>query len=306
MIRIIQTAASAVVLVIAFAAHGAELTTFEPGTPVRAADMNGNFVHLQDQIGVNTSAIAAQLESINAIELTPGPQGPQGEPGPAVADFLCGDGGGVQGFDDGLPICSRADNSCDANLEPNGWLWGCDHADGIFEDLNLVRSESSYVSFNNATVTSTMPLRPKTDNLPNAFDSSVRFAQNTFGLGSYVATDFRGAHLTDVNFYYAKLPIADFSDAIIDDSGTLREDGTVIRSNFHGTELSVADLSRSSFNYAFFFRSEGIALNFTDASLMNTAVLESNFYDTDFSGANMTDALFMAPAQFGQISSAPT
>ena len=74
-----------------------------------------------DRIGVNTDAIAAQLEAINTIELTPGPAGPQGEPGGlAVGDVLCQDGGSVQGFDNGLPICSRAEDRCDAGLAGRG------------------------------------------------------------------------------------------------------------------------------------------------------------------------------------------
>ena len=189
----------AILLVAAFCgtAGGAELTTFNAGDPLRAGEMNGYFVHLQDQIGVNTDAIAAQLEAINTIELTPGPADPQGEPGGlAVSDVLCQDGGSVQGFDNGLPICSRSEDRCDEALIQGGWAFACDYSGRTFEDLDLFRGHGSFISFNGASISSTMEIRSETDDLPNVINSHVRHIQNTFGMGTFTAADFRGATLS--------------------------------------------------------------------------------------------------------------
>lgn len=80
------------------AAHAAELTTFESGTPAVASEVNANFQALNDEIAANKTAI-------DNIALTPGPQGatgpqgPQGDTGPqgpAGADGTSADTAAVE------------------------------------------------------------------------------------------------------------------------------------------------------------------------------------------------------------------
>lgn len=68
------------------AALAAELVTFEPNTPARAEDVNANF-------GALDAEVAANLEAITNIELTPGPQGPTGPAGPTGAQGVAGPAG---------------------------------------------------------------------------------------------------------------------------------------------------------------------------------------------------------------------
>lgn len=85
-------------LILPLIAAGAELTTFEAGTTARAADINGNFQALRDEIGANA-------EAISGITLLPGPVGPAGPAGqdalvdydPVELNVDCGNGGSVSG-----------------------------------------------------------------------------------------------------------------------------------------------------------------------------------------------------------------
>lgn len=85
------------------------LTSFSPGTPIRAADFNANFTALSTAINDADTKLAALTAQVNALPA--GPQGPQGVQGPAgpnrffvAANTTSGAGGGTNAWTPGAAI----------------------------------------------------------------------------------------------------------------------------------------------------------------------------------------------------------
>lgn len=309
-------------LLMPLCAGSAELTPFSSGTPVVAADVNGNFEALNAEIQTNKAAaegaaatnaagVAANADAIASIPVGPagpmgergeqgqtGPRGEQGElgeagpPGPAgpagedgallVEDLRCPLGGNLIGFVDGVPVCDTAPADCENQLVRHGRADGCSYAGQSLHDVQLSGLFGPYTDFSGITTSASYAPNNDAASLPQADDFVLR---PNFVHGIYSGADFTDAMLTDVNFFDSQLGLADFTGAVIDDSGFVAPgDESAARASFHEAELSVTRFNDSILSRVYFGGARGLWTDFSGATLDQSIFDSVSFDQPDFIG----------------------
>ncbi|TVS14189.1 MAG: pentapeptide repeat-containing protein [Gammaproteobacteria bacterium] len=252
----------------------------------------------EDGISVSGAAVleSGQLElilddgsSVLTVESIIGPPGDVD-----LMDSLCPDGGSVQGFQDGTPICSTDTNRCTENLVARGTAEQCDFSGQSFEDLDLRWARLDDADFSMAVIGSSLELIPTIVGVQGADTPSTSPVHTTrrtrieFASGQRV--DFSGATLTDVLIEQSSLIGANFSGATIASSGTMVNGEMVGGSAFGLSNLNRANFSNVAAAHINLFGCNCTSARFIGANLSNGFLYRADFSSADFTGADLIDS----------------
>ena len=324
-------------------AAAADLKTFTAGAQAKASEVNANFNALNQATLENASAITKVQDSVTNIQLTPGPQGPQGLRGPqgatgpqgavgaqgpagpqgpqgpagpqgptgadgAVADFLCPNGGKLQGFSAGKPLCTVDLKRCDDKLYPfqenNFCTFDISNA---FTDTDSSGSSLAWANFSGATIGSSLSAIPA---LSTRTDVPARLTVtgSSFANADLTGADFRNSKLTDVILRNAQGVGANFSGSTFTSSGATDANnntvgylsfnqGVWIQANFsnvqasgnvlfNSTKMKAADFSGSTMPTTSFFNVDAPLAKFDGGDFNSSTLANGNLYSISAVGAN--------------------
>ena len=227
--------------------------------------------------------------SIMTVESIIGPPGDVD-----LVDSLCPGGGSVQGFEDGVPICSTDPNRCQANLVARGVAEQCDFSGQSFTDLDLRWARLDDANFTNAIIDSSLEFIPGSQNVSPVDNASTAAVHTTrrsrLELVHGDRVDFSGATLVDVTIEDSIMRGAKFVGTTFVTSGTV-VNGDVVG----GSAIARGNLNRSDFTDASavgvnFFQCGCTSTLFANANLQDAFIFRAEFSGARFPGADLSGA----------------